>query len=155
MGSDGKFYKITIIKNLKYDSQDPNSKKYRLLNETKLSKKAQRLGAKVMGGAKHVDLSIYTVIPYMSKKIGGSNDELLEEAIKHFESYNMNGIDGSLTLFGDLKLKSGIKVELVDKRFQDKNGYYLVEEVTTTFSTDGFRQTIKLPYKIASKKSDK
>jgi hypothetical protein len=155
MGSDGKFYKITIIKNLKYDSQDPNSKKYRLLNETKLSKKAQRLGAKVMGGAKHVDLSIYTVIPYMSKKIGGSNDELLEEAIKHFESYNMNGIDGSLTLFGDLKLKSGIKVELVDKRFPDKNGYYLVEEVTTTFSTDGFRQTIKLPYKIASKKSDK
>ena len=67
----------------------------------------------------------------------------------------MNGIDGSLTLFGDLKLKSGMKVELVDNRFPDKNGYYLVEEVTTIFGTDGFSQTIKLPYKIASKKTDK
>lgn len=154
MESNGKFYKITIRKNPDYDSTKEGSKKYQVLNETTISKKAQRFGAQVLGGTKRVDLSTYTIIPYMSRKIGISHDDLLQEAVKYFESYHVNGIEGPLTLFGDLNLKSGTKVELVDNRFKDKNGYYLVEEVVTKFGTKGYRQTIKLPYKIASKKSE-
>jgi hypothetical protein len=150
--SNNKFYHITIRKNPDYKSSDPESKPWQILNEVTISKKAQRMGATVLGRSKDkVDLNQYTVIPYMSSKIGISHDDLFEEAIKYFESYNMNGIDGSLTVFGDLELKSGMKVELEDKRLTGKNGYYLIDEVTTKFGVGGYRQTIKLPYLIAKK----
>lgn len=152
---DGKFYHITIIKNVDYDASKKDSKKWRVLNETKLSKKAMKLGATVLGRSKdHIDLSRYNVIPYMSKKMGISHDGLLEEAIKYFESYNMNGIDGTLTLFGDLALKTASKVQLIDNLHPAKNGYYLVDEVTTQFGTGGYRQIVKLPYCISKIKSE-
>lgn len=153
--ANDRFYHITIRKNPDYDDSDPNSDRWQILNETTISKKARKLGATVLKKSKDkIDLSSYTVIPYMSKKIGISHDDLLEEAIKYFESYNANGIEGTLTLFGDLHLKSGTKVELVDQQFTQKNGYYLVDEVVTKFSVNGYRQTIKLPYLIARKKTD-
>ncbi|NDV63945.1 hypothetical protein [Bacteroides sp. 224] len=152
--TNSKFYHITIRKNPDYDSTNPDSKKWQVLNETTISKKAQKCGATVLKRSKDkVDLSQYTIIPYMSRKIGISHEDLLKEAIQYFESYNMNGVDGSLTIFGDLKLKSGVKVELKDDRFTQRNGYYLVDEVTTKFGVSGFRQTIKLPYLISRKKN--
>lgn len=144
-----KFYKITVIRNPKYDPNDPNSKEFRTLNEIKITKKGLKLGKKVQTDSKDtVDLKKYTVIPYMSKKVDCPHDELVAEAIKYLESYNPNGIDGSLVLFGDLNLTAGIKVRLVDDIHSGKNGYYFVDEVKTTFGVDGFRQTIKLPYCI-------
>ena len=154
--NDSKFYHITIRRNPDYDSSKSDSEKWQVLNETKLSKKAMKLGATCLSKSKDkVDLSQYNVIPYMSRKIGISKEDLLKEAIQYFESYNMNGIEGSLTLFGDLALKTATKVELVDNRYPEKNGYYLVDEVSTTFGTGGYRQTIKLPYCISKiKKKD-
>lgn len=153
--NDSKFYHITVRQNPDYDPSKEGSNKYQVLNETKLSKKAMKLGATCLSKSKDkVDLSQYNVIPYMSRKIGISSDDLLQEAIKYFESYNMNGIEGSLTLFGDLALRTGAKVELVDNRYPEKNGYYLVDEVSTTFGTGGYRQTIKLPYCISKIKKD-
>lgn len=150
-----KFYHITIRKNPDYDSSKKGSKKWQVMNETKLSKKAMKLGATPLTKSKdRVDLSKYTVIPYMSRKIGITKEALLQEAIKYFESYNMNGIEGQLTLFGDLNLKTAQKVQLTDKRHPAKNGYYLVDEISTTFGTGGYRQTIKLPYCIAKIKSE-
>ena len=90
-----KFYKITIRKNPEYDPGDANSKKWQVMNETTLSKKAQKAGAVTLTASKdRIDLSTYNIVPYMSRKIGISNDDLLEEAIKYFESYNVNGIEG-------------------------------------------------------------
>lgn len=154
--SNSKFYHVTIRRNPDYDSTNPESKRWQVLNETTISKKAQRAGATVLKKSKDkIDLSQYTIIPYMSRKIGISHDDLILEAIKHFETCNMNGIDGTLTLFGDLALKSGTKVELSDDRYPQKNGYYLVDEITTKFGTEGYRQSIKLPYLIAKKNNDK
>ena len=155
LDKDDKFYHITIRKNPDYDSSKKGSKKWQVMNETKLSKKAMKLGATPLTKSKdRVDLSKYTVIPYMSRKIGITKEALLQEAIKYFESYNMNGIEGQLTLFGDLNLKTAQKVQLTDKRHPAKNGYYLVDEISTTFGTGGYRQTIKLPYCIAKIKSE-
>lgn len=152
---NSKFYHITIRRNPDYKSDDPNSTKWQVMNEVTISKKAKKMGATVLSRSKDkIDLSTYTIIPYMSTKIGISHDDLLQEAIKYFESYNMNGIEGTLTIFGDLQLKSGTKVELTDQRYTEKNGYYLVDEVNTKFGTQGFRQTLKLPYKISSKKDN-
>lgn len=145
-----KFYSIVVIRNPQYDPSDPNSKPFRTLNEVKITKKGLKLGKKVQTSSKDkVNLDKYTVIPYMSSKIDIDHEELLEEAIKYLESYNPNGIDGSLTLFGDLYLTAGTKVKLIDDIHSGKNGFYLVDEVKTDFGVNGFRQTIKLPYCIS------
>lgn len=149
-------YSITIRLNPEWTgASDTKHKKFQLLNETKLSKKAMKLGATLKSQARdHVDLSQYTVIPFTSSKIGISEEGLIKEAEAYFEGYNMNGIEGTITLFGDYNdLESGEKVEVLDVRQPEKNGYYLVEEVNTKFGVDGYRQTIKLPYCIARPKN--
>ena len=90
----------------------------------------------------------YSIVPYMSPNMKIDSDRLVEETIEYFNNYNLNGITGSLTLFGDLALNTACQVELIDNRNPSKNGIYLVEEVTTTFGTHGYRQKITLPYRI-------
>ena len=102
----------------------------------------------VSEGSSRVDLSEYTVIDFHSRKIGLTHDKLLDEAIKFYGAYNMNGLDGDLTLFGDLRLDSGDIVRIHAPRSTQKDGEYLVEKVITRFDTNGFRQTINLPYCI-------
>ena len=149
LGADGKFFHLTLLRNPKYDPSQKGSDPWRIANVSNLSKKAMKRGAKVLNKAKDkVHMENYTKIPYHSRKVPITQDELIEEAKKYFESYNMNGIEGTLTLFGDLHLHTATKVELVDKRYPGKNGYYLVEEVFTTFGNNGYRQRIKMPYCI-------
>ena len=151
-------YSITIRLNPEWEgTHDTKHPKFQLLNETKLSKKAMKLGAVSKSKTKDkVDLSQYTVIPYVSNHIDITEDKLIKEAEAYFDGYNMNGIEGTITVFGDYKLQSGMKVELLDKREPEKNGWYLVEEVNTKFGVNGFRQTLKLPYCIArAEKEDK
>ena len=152
---NNKFYHMTIRINPEWKEGQPDKDKWQILNEVRLSKKMMKMGATVMSkGNNRVDLSRYTIVPYVSRKVGCTHDELLQELIAYYEDYNMNGISGTLTLFGDLQLKSGCKVRLVDPYYPAKNGVYFVDEVTTRFGTDGFRQTIKLPYCI-TRDSDK
>lgn len=154
ISSDDKFINITILRNTKFDPGKPESKsnsRYRYVNETKLSKKALKAGKRYLTDAPNdkVDMKLYTQIAFVSKTIPTTVEKLAEEAIKYFEGYNMTGIEGSLTLFGDLHIRTAQQVQLIDNRYPVKNGVYLVEEVTTTFGTkDGFRQKITLPYCI-------
>lgn len=143
-------YKVTLRKNPEWKEGDPVDNKWQLIQEINITKKMRRMGiTTITKGKNKVDLSRYNVVPYVSAKIGCTQDELVEEMIKYYESYHVNGITGTLTLFGDLQLRSGCKVHLYDSYFPAKNGLYFVDEVHTTFGTDGFRQTIKLPYLIA------
>ena len=82
-----------------------------------------------------------------------NSDTLVEEAIEYFKSYNLNGVSGSITLFGDFGLSTAVQVELIDKRNTSKNGIYIVEEVTTSFGTQGYRQKITLPYRLRGEKT--
>ena len=81
------------------------------------------------------------------------SDKLVEETIEYFRNYNLNGIEGHLTLFGDFGLTTAVQVELIDNRNRSKNGVYLVDEVTTTFGVNGYRQKLTLPYKIKGEKA--
>ncbi len=151
--SDDKFINITILRNPQFDSSKPESESnpaYRYVNETKLTKKAMKAGKRYLTDAPNdkVDMKLYTKIAFVSKTIPIDMKKLAEEAIKYLEGYNMTGIEGSLTLFGDLYIRTAQQVELIDRRYPGKNGVYLVEEVNTTFGTDGFRQRITLPYCI-------
>lgn len=149
-------YSITLRLNPEWTgSNDTKHPKFQLMNETKLSPKSQRLGAVMKSKMKDkVDLNSYTVVPYTSNKIGITEDRLIEEAKAYFEGINLNGIEGTLTVFGDYGFESGEQVELLDTRHPEKNGWYLIDEVTTRFGVNGYRQVLKLPYCIAKPSKD-
>jgi hypothetical protein len=154
LGNDEKFFEVTVRLNPEYDPSKPESKQFQTVNATQITKKKQKkTGNKTASGAEtktRVDLSTYTVVPYLSPKMKITSDELVEETVEYFKNYNLNGITGSLTLFGDFGLTTAVQVELIDERNPSKNGIYLVEEVSTTFGTGGYRQKLTLPYKFKS-----
>ena len=144
---------LTLMSNPEWKEGDSEKERWRVVNETKISKRAMKKHhiKMVSEGSSKVNLSEYTVVEYQSRKIGLTHDQLLQEAIAFYNAYNMNGVDGSIVLFGDLKLHTADIIELQDYRFPMKNGKYLVEEVITNFGTSGFRQTIKIPYCLERK----
>ena len=101
-----------------------------------------------------VDMSRYDVIPFMSRTVGASDEKMVEEAEAYFDKYHMNGIEGTITIFGDLHLKSAVKVRLINTRDKLKQGVFIVSEVTTKFGVDGYRQILKLPYCIERYKEE-
>jgi hypothetical protein len=152
LGADEKFFEVTVRLNPDYDASKTGSKEFQTINATQISKKTHKLTgnttASGAGSKTKVDLSTYTVVPYMSPNMRINSDKLVEEAIEYFKGYNLNGITGSITLFGDFGLPSAVQVELIDDRNPSKNGVYIVEEMKTTFSTKGYRQVIKIPYRV-------
>lgn len=152
LGADEKFFEVTVRLNPDYDAGKAGSKEFQTINATQISKKTHKItGNTTASGAAtktKVDLSTYTVVPYMSPNMRIDSDKLVEEAIEYFRSYNLNGITGNLTIFGDFGLPSAVQVELIDDLNPSKNGVYIVEEVKTIFGTKGYRQVIKLPYKV-------
>ncbi|WP_373168117.1 hypothetical protein [Bacteroides cellulosilyticus] len=154
LGTDEKFFEATVRLNPDYDASKAGSKEFQTINATQISRKTHKLtGNTTAAGAgtkTKVDLSTYTVVPYMSPNMRIDSDKLVEETIEYFKSYNLNGITGTLTLFGDFGLPSAVQVELIDDRNPTKNGVYIVEEAKTTFGTKGYRQVLKIPYKVKS-----
>jgi hypothetical protein len=157
LGSDEKFFEVTVRLNPEYDPNDSGSKEFQTVNATQITKKrAKKTGNKTASGAEtktHVDLSTYTIVPYMSPNMRIDSDTLVEETIEYFRNYNLNGIEGHLTLFGDFGMPTAVQVELIDNRNSSKNGVYLVDEVTTTFGVNGYRQKLTLPQKIKGEKT--
>ena len=151
------FLKMTVRRNPNYDPTDLTSPKYDILDTDKITKFQQQMEnaqARVIPEAdQKEDLSLYTIMPYAHDKVLSAStapDELYAAIVKYFESCNMNGIEGDLTLFGDLAFKSGDNAHLFDELFPQKNGIYKVGEVVTSFNPkDGYRQKIKLPYCIS------
>lgn len=158
MGINEKFFEVTVRLNPEYDPQVKDSKEFQVVNATQINKKTHKLtGNTTAKGADtktKVDLSTYTVVPYMSPNMKIDSDKLAGETIEYFKNYNLNGITGSLTLFGDFGLPAAVQVELTDDRNPSKNGIYIVEEVTTTFGTNGYRQKITIPVRITKGKTD-
>lgn len=152
--SEGKYFKLTLRKNPKSNAasndfqiinvQKPKSKK------GKKRKDATSSGREAESGEK-VDLDNYNIVTYMSPKVGITQEELEKEAEAYYRKYNANGVSGTLTLFGDRDIKPTDTVGLIDPRYPERNGYYFVESVKISLSTEGgFRKTIKLPYKIGN-----
>lgn len=155
LGTDEKFFEVTVRMNPEYDPAVPGSKEFQTVNATQISKKTHKVtGNTTTSGAKtktKVDLSTYTIVPYMSPHVGINSDRLVEETTEYFRNYNLNGITGNVTIFGDFGLSPAVQVELIDFRNPSKNGVYLVEEVTTTFGIGGYRQQLSIPYRIYQK----
>lgn len=152
LGADEKFFEVTVRLNPEYDPTNKASQEFQIVNATQISRKSHKItGNTTATGAAtktKVDLSTYTVVPYISPNMKIDSDKLVQETIEYFRNYNLNGITGSLTLFGDLALTTAVQVELIDNRNPSKNGTYIVEQVITKFGTTGYRQKITIPYKI-------
>lgn len=165
LASDGKFISLYLRKNPSYNPNDRYSKKYQVVNASQRDKKAEKkkvVGSKNKGkplnsknnpqpnvglGTK-IDMTSYTIIPYVSKTRDITIDKLRDECITWFESYQENGIEGTVTIFGDYGLQSGVLINLVDEINSEKNGIYIVDEVTTQFGIGGYRQILKIPYRV-------
>ncbi len=73
-----------------------------------------------------------------------SQAQMREVGERELPRYKYTGWFGSFTTFGDVFIKHGDVVELVDKIIADRNGKFLVKKVTTIFGVNGFRNTVEL-----------
>lgn len=97
----------------------------------------------------NVDLDNYTVVPFIMHDYNCTMDKLKEAAKNYWKQFSTTGVSGSVTIFGDKIIYPSESVMLIDPRQPEKNGLYLVETVTTSFSVDGgYRRELKLPNKI-------
>ena len=76
--------------------------------------------------------------------IGLSESQLRDTAQREMERLRVEGYSGSFTTFGQPQVRHGDYVTLIDERYGDRNGTYLVKRVTTTGGVNGYRQEIEL-----------
>jgi len=79
---------------------------------------------------------------------GLSYSELKQVSEERLRKINYDGYSGTFSTFILPKIYFGDKVTLVDNRYAEREGTYLVKGVERTYSTGGARQTIMLDAKV-------
>lgn len=150
--NDNSRYKMVVRK----DPKDPS--KFQVVNETKISKKqvkntilsvsdANSNISNIYGtGNNKIDLKGYNITTIHAYNT--DRDGLLKQAEAAFSEICKTGISGTVTLFGDFNMQAGCKVSLHDDLNPERDGVYVVSEVKTSFGSKGYRQEIKIPYKL-------
>lgn len=156
--TDKKFFKVTVRKNPDTDGDEWNvlngdfqvvNKKEKSLKKNKKHKGGTKSKKKNTEFRERVPLDKYNVVTYFSVSKDLTEEKLIEEAKQYWNNYSPNGISGTLEIFGDLPIKPTDIVGLMDMRNPEKNGYYFVESVNTTFGIRGYHKELKIPFKIA------
>lgn len=70
---------------------------------------------------------------------------LAEDKLKEFK---YSGFRGSFTTFGFDKYNHGDIIEIIDTKYKEKTGKYIIEKVVTNFSQSGYRQTVYISSKV-------
>lgn len=70
-------------------------------------------------------------------------------ALQEVRKYKYTGYKGGLTTFLLPNVEVGNVARLSDKQYQERDGDYLVDKVTTTFGTEGARRKIELGIKVS------
>lgn len=78
---------------------------------------------------------------------GLSESEMRKVGLKELEKYKYTGWFGSFETFGDVFIKHGDVVNIIDNVITDRNGKYYVKSVETTFGVNGFRNNVELDKK--------
>lgn len=87
------------------------------------------------------------VIPLNFRNI--SKEELEENVKKEFEHQRKNGYTKSFKTFGAPYVEPGYVAIMEDQKYKERSGDYLIEAVTVTFGTAGFRRQITLEKRLA------
>lgn len=79
--------------------------------------------------------------------------DLTEDDLKTFAEASIvknrfSGFEGSFITFGNPLVRHGDKVKLIDLKYPERNGTYIVKSVKTTFGLNGFRQEIFISQKL-------
>ena len=155
MYPDNSMFKATIRRDPK------DTSKFQVINETKISKnqlkntllseydKNNNLTNQYGGKNTKIDLSAYNIRTFHEYNV--NRNTLIKNAEAKFGEISQTGIDGDITIFGDFGLQAGCKVRLTDNLNPERNGTYVVSEVITTFGVRGYRQKLKIPYKLSDK----
>lgn len=69
-----------------------------------------------------------------------ANDEQIRE--------NKKGYSGALTGFLKPHVEPGMTTEIIDTKYQERNGRYFIEAVNGSFSTSGGRQVVKIGFAL-------
>lgn len=158
---ENKWFKLTLRRKADNDDEGwmiDNEQQFDIVNERtpqprKKTKyiEGQKSTITIKGKLKNkVDMKKYEVIPYVSITFNVSRETLIQEAKQYWAKYVPNGISGSLEIFGDVMVRPTNMIGLIDLRNPEKNGYYYVEQVNTSFGVNGYRRELKIPYKIAA-----
>lgn len=80
----------------------------------------------------------------------GIKDKTKLKAIanEYYSRLNYDGYAGNITTFGIPYIEHGYKVKLEDEEYPDRAGTYYIDEVNTSFGTQGFRRTVTLGKKV-------
>lgn len=70
---------------------------------------------------------------------------------KDYDRFKQDGMEGSFTALGIPSVRFGQKVKLMSWLYEERNGVFGIEGVTKTFSKNGYRQEIKLGFKMEEK----
>lgn len=83
-------------------------------------------------------------------KVPNVSREQLENLIRNrLPLLFYTGVTGDVTTFGEPVIKHGDTVQYVDSRVPERNGFYRVNSVVTTFSTSGgYRQVLTLGVQV-------
>ena len=73
------------------------------------------------------------------------------QQLTYYNKTKEDGMEGSFTAMGIPSIRFGQKVKLVSWLYEDRNGTFGVEGVTKSFGKSGYRQDIKLGFKIGEK----
>lgn len=84
------------------------------------------------------------------KKLQAIGDQAtLERLAQELEAKkNYTGFEGKLTTFLQPYCEPGFKIRIIDPRYPERSGDYLVESVETRYGRNGARRTIELSFKI-------
>ena len=80
--------------------------------------------------------------------------DLSESELKQFANIKLNtfkyeGYRGSFETFGEPYVRTGDNAKLTSKKFPEKNGTYIIKNITRRFGMAGYRQIIELGLKTA------
>lgn len=74
--------------------------------------------------------------------------ELRALATADLERYRYDGYKGSFETFGLPRVIHSATASIADARYPDRAGRYVVDQVTTTWGTNGFRRSVELGKKV-------
>jgi len=74
----------------------------------------------------------------------GSIVELKKLAQMDYEKMKIEGYSGEITTFGIPFVRHGYKSNITSMIYPERNGVYWVDAVTTEFSSNGFRRSVKI-----------
>jgi hypothetical protein len=133
------FQEVVIDSDLEYLKEEDIKIKVKAISMTSDNRKIE---AEV--GSTDLDADIRTLHFYDIK----DKENLEETARRYLDKFKYEGFRGTFETFGWPVARHGDIAAVVDKKYPEKNGDYLIKSVTTTFGVSGYRQSITLDAKV-------